>query len=53
MKRVPGLAPAKLWQLGGKKVRATGWLFFDTPAVRFPRGTNWGIHPATEIGPIS
>lgn len=45
----PGLAPAKLWDLHGKKVRATGWLFYDTTSVRYPRGTNWEIHPVTEI----
>jgi hypothetical protein len=52
MEKVPGLAPAKLWELHGKKVRATGWLFFDTTLVKYPRGTNWEIHPATEIVPV-
>jgi hypothetical protein len=45
----PGLAPAKLWDLQGKKVRATGWLFYDVNPVKYPRGTNWEVHPVTEI----
>jgi hypothetical protein len=47
----PSLAEAKLADRGliGKKVRATGWLFFDTAKVTFPRGTDWEIHPVTKI----
>ena len=52
MEKSPGLAPAKLWDLQGKKVRATGWLFFDATLVKYPRGTNWEVHPATEIVPV-
>ena len=48
----PGLAGAKLWDLQGKKVRATGWLFYDVTQVKYPRGTNWELHPATEIAAI-
>lgn len=52
MKKAPGLSAAKVWRLSGKKVRATGWLYFDKPEVTFPRGTNWELHPVTEIVPI-
>jgi len=52
MEKSPGLAAAKLWDLHGKKVRATGWLFYDATAVKYPRGTSWEIHPATEIIPV-
>jgi hypothetical protein len=52
MEKLPGLAQAKLWELHGKKVRVTGWLFFDATPVKYPRGTNWEIHPATEIVPV-
>jgi hypothetical protein len=49
-KKSAGLAPAALRKLQGKKVRATGWLYYepdeDSPD---PRGTRWEIHPVTEI----
>jgi hypothetical protein len=51
VEKSPDLAYAKLWALSGKKVRATGWLFYDTTAVKYPRGTNWELNPATEIVP--
>ena len=52
MEKLPGLAQAKLWELHGKKVRVTGWLFFDATPIKYPRGTNWEIHPVTEIVPV-
>jgi hypothetical protein len=51
MAKEPSLAEAKLADRGlvGKKVRATGWLFYDENKVTFPRGTNWEIHPLTSL----
>jgi hypothetical protein len=51
--KAPGLSPAKLWDFHGKKVRASGWLFYDTTSIKYPRGTNWELHPATEIVAIN
>ncbi len=34
--------------LGGKRVRLTGWLFFDTNEAH-QRGTKWELHPVTDI----
>ena len=48
----PGLAPANLWALEGKKVRATGWLYYDVNPIKYPRGTNWEVHPVTEIAAV-
>jgi hypothetical protein len=43
----------RLKQLHGKKVRVTGWLFYepDTDQVD-PRGTRWELHPVTDISVI-
>jgi hypothetical protein len=51
MTKEPSLAEAKLADrsLIGKKIRATGWLFFDSAKVTFPRGTDWEIHPVTSL----
>ena len=38
----------KLLQLSGKRVRVTGWLFFD-PNEEHQRGTRWELHPVTDI----
>ncbi len=46
----PKLAPAALEQAKGHKVRATGWLLYDTaPDDRDPRGTLWELHPVTDL----
>ncbi len=52
MAKSTGLAPAKLWALEGKKVRVTGWLYYDVNPVKYPRGTNWEVHPVTEIAAV-
>ena len=51
--RKASLSPARLKQLHGKKVRVTGWLFYepDTDQVD-PRGTRWELHPVTDISAI-
>lgn len=49
VEKFPELGFEKLWALSGKKVRATGWLFYDDTTIKYPRGTNWELHPATEI----
>jgi hypothetical protein len=51
MAKSPALAEAKLWDLQGKKIHATGWLMYDVPRVKYPRGTSWELHPVTEIVP--
>jgi hypothetical protein len=53
--REPSLAEATLADRGlvGKKVRATGWLFFDETTVTFPRGTNWEVHPLTSLAVLA
>jgi hypothetical protein len=38
----------KLKQLTGKRVRVTGWLFYD-PNEEHQRGTRWELHPVTDI----
>jgi hypothetical protein len=44
------LAPAKLRQLHGKKIRVTGWLYYEPDEDQpDPRGTKWEIHPVTSI----
>ena len=43
---------ANLWALEGKKVRATGWLYDDVNPIKYPRGTNWEVHPVTEIAAV-
>lgn len=49
-KKNPSLSGAKLRDLFGKKVRVTGWLFYEPdPSQPDPRGTRWEIHPVTNI----
>ena len=49
-KKNPAFAPTKLHGLVGKKVKATGWLFYepDTDSPD-PRGTRWELHPVTAL----
>jgi hypothetical protein len=51
--RKASLSPSRLKQLHGKRVRVTGWLFYepDTDQVD-PRGTRWELHPVTDISAI-
>jgi len=49
-KKSPSLAPEALQRLHGKKVRVTGWLYYEPDEDQpDPRGTGWEIHPVTEI----
>jgi hypothetical protein len=49
-KKSPSLAPEALRKLHGKKVRVTGWLYYEPDEDQpDPRGTRWEIHPVTEI----
>jgi len=49
-KKSPSLAPEALRRLHGKKVRVTGWLYYEPDQDQpDPRGTHWEIHPVTEI----
>jgi len=49
-KKNPDLSGKKLRDLYGKKVRVTGWLFYEPdPSQADPRGTRWEIHPVTSI----
>ncbi len=49
-KKAANLAPAALRKLQGKKVRVTGWLYYEPDDDQSdPRGTRWEIHPVTEI----
>ena len=53
-KKSADLAPAKLRQLQGKKVRATGWLYYEPDEDQpDPRGTKWEIHPVTSIAVVA
>lgn len=49
-KKAAKLAPAALRKLAGKKVRVTGWLYYEPDDEQSdPRGTRWEIHPVTEV----
>lgn len=49
-KRKASLADARLRQLTQKKVRVTGWLFYEPEEEHVdPRGTRWELHPVTDI----
>jgi len=42
----------ELEKLRGKKVRATGWLYWEPDEDQpDPRGTRWELHPVTSIAP--
>ena len=42
----------ELEKLRGKKVRATGWLYWEPDEDHpDPRGTRWELHPVTSIAP--
>ncbi len=42
-----------LRKLHGRKVRVTGWLYYEPDeASPDPRGTRWEIHPVTEISAV-
>jgi hypothetical protein len=48
--RNPRLSPAALRQAEGHKVRATGWLLYDTASDdKDPRGSLWELHPLTDL----
>jgi hypothetical protein len=49
-KKKANLAAAKLRDFYGKKIRVTGWLFYEPDVSQpDPRGTRWEIHPVTNI----
>ena len=51
--RKASLSPSRLKQLHGKKVRITGWLFYEPETDQVdPRGTRWELHPVTDIAII-
>ena len=44
------LSAARIKQLHGKRVRVTGWLYYEPDASQVdPRGTRWELHPVTNI----
>jgi hypothetical protein len=53
-KKNAALSGESLRKLHGKKVRATGWLYYEPdPNSQDPRGTRWELHPVTSIVPAS
>lgn len=49
-KRNASLSDARLRRLSEKKVRVTGWLFYEPEEEQpDPRGTRWELHPVTSI----
>ena len=49
-RRKASLSDARLRRLGDKKVRITGWLFYEPEEEHVdPRGTRWELHPVTDI----
>jgi hypothetical protein len=49
-KKKSSLASSRLRHLVGKRVRATGWLYYEPDEEsRDPRGTRWELHPVTDI----
>lgn len=49
-KKTSSLALAAIRKLHGRKVRVTGWLYWEPdPDQPDPRGTRWELHPVTEI----
>ena len=53
-KKSAELTGNNLRKLLGKKVRVTGWLYYEPDEDQpDPRGTRWEIHPVTDIKPAS
>ena len=53
-KKDPSLSGETLRKLPGKKVRATGWLYYEPDTEHSdPRGTRWELHPVTNLVPAS
>jgi hypothetical protein len=51
-KKSAAMSAAALRELVGKKVRVTGWLYWEPDTESGdPRGTRWEIHPVTAIVP--
>jgi len=51
-KKSPAMSVAALRELVGKKVRVTGWLYWEPDEESGdPRGTRWEIHPVTAVAP--
>ena len=49
-KKSAALSPHALHEMVGKKVRVTGWLYYEPDEDQLdPRGTRWEIHPVTSI----
>jgi len=52
-KKGGAFAPSALRALHGKKVRVTGWLYFEPDEDQpDPRGTRGEIHPVTAVAPV-
>lgn len=48
--RNASLSPNRINKLHGKRVRVTGWLYYEPDANQGdPRGTRWELHPVTDI----
>lgn len=48
-----GLSGESLRKLHGRKVRVTGWLYYEPdPNQPDPRGTRWELHPVTNIAAV-
>src|SRR5262245_4132724 len=53
-KKNAALSGESLRKLHGKKVRVTGWLYYEPdPNQPDPRGTRWELHPVTAIAAAS
>ncbi|HWN99988.1 MAG TPA: hypothetical protein VNS63_12055 [Blastocatellia bacterium] len=52
-KRKTSLSDARLRQLHNKKIRVTGWLFYEPEEEHAdPRGTRWELHPVTDVSVV-
>jgi hypothetical protein len=53
-KKKASLSDARLRQLRNKKVRVTGWLFYEPEEEHVdPRGTRWELHPVTDVSAVN
>jgi hypothetical protein len=53
-KKNGALAGDGLRKLNGKKVRVTGWLYYEPDADQpDPRGTRWELHPVTDVAVVA